>query len=239
MYFQSSGRGRYVADEDDSVCGDLRTWMRQPTQGVIYCHGSGETAQSAINGARFLMRSVGRFFTIHVGDLGFQNWGGPTGVQRVEQAVAYLRSNWNVSGKVALIGGSMGGATALAYTYAHPEEVSCVAGVVPLTNIATVRANPYIASRWPEIDAIYGSPPDADYDGHSPITFATELPEDLPIRIWSSTDDPLTTRAMHEEFIAARPQTEMIDLGAVSHNFPNTPENMRSLTAFLTRHHTE
>lgn len=236
MTWASTTSDRYVAGETDVIHGDLRTELGAQTKGIVWVHGSGETAVLAHQNWAQHLYALAKHATVHVGDLGFQTWGSDLAVTRIGQAITQLRT-MGVTGKVALVGMSMGGCNALNYAVRHPEDVSCVAALIPLTDLAMIRANtsPAIVARYAEIDAIYGAPPAADYTGHSPVGFAGSISAGLPIHIWSSSDDPLVTPAMVDGFLAARPLTGHTVMGALGHDVNHAM--IPGLLGFLAKHH--
>lgn len=208
---------RYAPNEVDILVTTAAVDIGGQPRGIVYCHGSGSSAEESAVEIRWLSDTLGRRSVLHMGDLGFQTWANDTAVDRIGQAIDSLRLI-GVSGKVALVGASMGSGSALNYAYRYPEQVACVAACIPMTDIEFIRNNPNVAAPWvAEIDAIYGTPPDADYSGHSPILFADEIDPDLPIKIWYSDNDVLATPAKVMEFVAARPQTEVQSMGAINH----------------------
>ena len=212
-----------VLSEQNIVSGSLRTWTGEQTRGVVICHGSGATAEDTSYAVRRMSHDLAKHATVHIGDLGFQTWGSDLVIQRIDEAITRLGQE-GVEPPVALLGISMGGGSAFNYAHAHPEKVACVAAVIPLTDLNDARANPWLTARWPEMDAIYGAPPDNDYTGHNPVDFAPDLPADMPVHIWSSSDDGLARPATHQAFLAARPQTMFTNLGPVAHTFPRSAE---------------
>lgn len=220
-------------DEQNIITGGRTSWTGEQPHGVIVCHGSGTVAEDTTYSLRRMIHALGKHATIHIGDLGFQTWGSDVVIDRIDAAVTRLQSA-GVETPVALLGASMGGCSALNYAHAHPSKVKCVAAVIPLVDLADARANPWLTTRWPEIDAIYGAPPAADYTGHNPVGFATDLPSDMPIHVWSSSDDGLARPATHSAFLAARPQTGFTQLGPVGHSLPAAAEP--GVTGFIARH---
>lgn len=216
--------------EQHIVLGGLATWQGAQPKGVIWCHGSGEDASTSyLNGYR-LVTELAKRSTVHVGDLGFQTWGNDTVVTRIDEAIDHLEATYGVTTPVVLVGISMGGCSALNYALRNPDKVAGVAAVIPLVDLDNSRNNAALSYRWPEIDAIYGTPP-ADYSEHSPVEFAAQLDPEMPIHVWSSSDDTLAPQSTHEAFVAARPQTGFSDIGAVGHTFPTT--NIDAVLEFI------
>lgn len=224
MIFTTSTVGDIASGETDVVMTNLRSVVGKSEYGVIFAHGSGADALSSLYGMRFFFQSLARHATIHFGDYGGQTWGSDLVVERIGDAIDMLRTEHGVTGKVALFGASMGGCSVLNYAYRYPEDVASVSALIPLTDLNNARANPWLTDRWPEMDAIYGSPP--DFTGHNPVQFAAAMDPDLPIRLWSSSNDGLAQPSTHHAFVAARPQTVLTNIGAFGHSVPNTAERI-------------
>ncbi len=229
--------GRYWPGEADIIWGTTLTDLRTQPRGIVFAHGSGDLADSASHAGREFFDWLARRATVHVGDLGGQTWGSDAVVDRIDAAVNLLVNSYGASEPVALVGVSMGGCSVLNYALRHPERVACVALLIPLTNLSNARANPWLTGRWPEMDALYPNGATGDWDGHNPIEFADELPEDLPIKIWYSSDDGLVPPATVEAFVTARPQTESRLVGAYSHSLPlQRPLNVE-IARWIEAHH--
>lgn len=226
--------GVLAAGETDIVAGGLNTWAGVQPKGIIVCHGSGVNGTDTWYSVRHIIRRLAQFATVHVGDIGLQTWGSDVVVSRIDEAIDLLASTYATEAPVGILGLSMGGCSALNYAVRHPERVAVVAAAIPLLDLNDARANPWLTARWPEMDAIYGTWPGAAWDEHSPVDFATDLPSDMPIHIWSSSDDGLARRPTHEAFMAARPQTGFTDLGPVGHSLPAAHDT--HVVGFLARH---
>lgn len=220
MIRRSAGKDRYWAGETDIVWGTFKTELGTQPRGVVFAHGSGDLAESASNTGRFLLNRLARRSTVHVGDLGGQTWGSDAVVDRIDAAIDYLVTERGVVEPVTLVGASMGGCSVLNHVVRHPERVSCVALLIPLTDLNNARANPWLTGRWPEMDALYPDGVSGDWDGHNPIDFVDDIDPDLPMKIWYSSDDGLVPPATVEAFVAARPQTEADLVGAYGHSVP-------------------
>jgi len=123
----------YAAD-NEVVLGGVDSWTGDQPRGVVFCHGAGDLFADPLLDQHPLLLGLSEFATVHVGDLGGDTWANDLGVARVEAAITRLRS-WGVTGKVVLVGMSMGHAVACAYAKAYPENVAGIAGVIPLVDI--------------------------------------------------------------------------------------------------------
>lgn len=213
------GKDRYAAGEYDYIVGTSRSWARTQPNGVIFCHaGSGTATSVAIDAnLRTLLATLGRHATVHAGDLGGSTFGNDTGVTRVEQDRAYLRATWGQAGPLVLVTASMGFITATNYALRHPTEVAAIGAVVPGIDLADLMTR---GAGIPElIDAAYPPGYNDTTDGplHSPIQFVADLDPDLPIHLWTSSNDPYAFPATADAFVAARPQTGRTNLGALGH----------------------
>lgn len=216
-------QGAYIPGDDPEtgehscIFGTLQSFDGTQLNGVVYCHGSGDTARSVLSkNAQFqLAYRNGRHATVLVPDLGFQTWGNDTGIARVGQADDYEHDTLGVEGKIVLVAISMGFSNAAAYALANPDNVLGIAGIIPLTDITDVMARGAAA----EVNAAYGGYDDAtDGPTHNPVRFAADLPADMPIRLWSSPADVLTPYSTAEAFVDERPQTKLTTLGMYGHS---------------------
>lgn len=227
-------RGRYVANEDDVVLGTVKSWTGQQPTGVVFCHGSGDTVVQPFRDQVSLLYGLARQATVHLGDLGYETFCNDLAITRVGQAIAHLRSSWGVVGPVALVGMSMGAGNALTYALHHPEDVACVAGVIPLTDLvdAMTRIDPA------GINAAYGGAYNDAIHGptHNPIRFAADLPADMPIHLWSAGSDPFTPASVTQAFVTARPQTGFTDVGAWGHTDAAVSAAASGIVQFVRAH---
>lgn len=233
MITGTAAKNRYALGEVDILLGTLKSDQGKQPRGIVFCHGSGDTAESAAHSFRFQFNMLAKRALVHIGDLAFQHWAADPGINRVRQAISELHRR-GVTGKVALLGMSMGAGLALNYANRYPEDVECLALTIPLTDLNDARANPYLSTRWPEMDALYPNGKTGDWQGHNPIEFAATMDAALPIKIWHSTDDPLARPAPTAAFLAARPQTESQSMGAVAHTVPRS--FFREIEQFLSEH---
>lgn len=213
------GLDRYFTGEYDAVFGTARSWAGAQSAGVVFCHGANESATIAYadNAQRAIMRGVGLNATVHVGDLGGTNtWGNDTAIARVEDAVTYLRSGWGQGGPVVLVGISMGNLSAMAYALANPDDVAAIASVIPALDLNDLVTNRGMGAA---INPAYGGAYNDGTDGptHSPVLFAADLPA-VPIKLWYASDDPLCVASTVTAFVAARPSTVTVNVGALGHS---------------------
>ena len=145
------GKGLSAPGETEAVIGSNLSWLGEQPAAVIFCHGADDLAIDPFRDQYALLRGIAPYATVHVGDLGGNTWANDVGVARVRAAVLHLREKWGHTGKVALIGMSMGHAVACAYAKAYPGEVACIAGVIPLVDmnhaISIMNLSPF-TYRW-------------------------------------------------------------------------------------------
>ncbi len=195
----------------------------EPPPLVIYLHGAlGGPSLTVVNvHERPLLRALAKKSLVACSLWGGSTtFGNSTAISRVVSGIASLRTSLNVDlGPTILVGGSMGAGTALAVALSIPGEIACVAGIIPALDLADLRDNNRLGLAS-SIDAAYGGAYDDEIHGpaHSPVRFAQELPEDLPVRLWTSSNDTATVPSTADEFVSLRPQTERTNMGAVGHS---------------------
>ena len=225
----SYGRGRIttIPTEYDLIYDRAYTPGRSPVT-VIFCHGSGENATTTMTKpeSHSQMRAFAKNNRVLVGDFGGQTWGNDVVIKRVKEAVDYAGGD-----PVVLVGASMGGCNALAFTRAYPEKVLGVALLIPLLDITTILDMGYES----QVDAAYGGNYDDAVHGpyHNPVRYATELPASLPIKMWTASNDPLALPSTADEFVSLRPQTERQDLGPVGHTGLAIIASTPSMTSWI------
>lgn len=116
--------------------------------GVIYLHGATQTELQVLDYAAYpgltnIIKAVAAAGWPVLGVYaGGDKWGNATGLARVSDAKTYLQGTIGAkAGTVALIGGSMGGLTALNWAKANLASVSCVVGLVPVSDVSDIVTN--------------------------------------------------------------------------------------------------
>jgi pimeloyl-ACP methyl ester carboxylesterase len=192
---------------------------------AIFCHGAGDTA-STFNayikvGQRAIFDEVAQTYILHAGDLGgAYTFGNQSAVDAVDDAYDYLVSAWGCTGPALLVAGSMGMTVALNYAKRFPTRVKAIAGAIPLTHLTGL----YVSGvgQAANIDAAYGGTYDPVLEGAlwDPAQFVrNEVSNDLRMKVWYATDDPLVFPVYTTEFLTVlRPQTERQSLGALGHS---------------------
>lgn len=149
MSNKSSKTGGYHTGEREVV---IRP-RNKPTQdryGVIYCHGATADARVATgiagSGQPTLLQRIADIggYNIFVADLGssLTNWGNSEAMSRMDEAFTYVVSTLGFrSGKVHLIGASMGHVVNLRWTIADKTRVASITGIIPAYDMQAIRVN--------------------------------------------------------------------------------------------------
>lgn len=209
----SLGQSRYVAGEWDAV---FRTTSLPATTPLVWCHGNYGTAAGDYSGYHAELRQLSQRHTVIAADLGYNTFGNDTGITRVGQALDYLAATWGATGPAVLVGASMGGQVALNFAVRYRERVAAVAGIIPALSLTAQPGNPAAD----EIDLAFPPAYDAGnptHLAHDATHFAPDLPDDMPVHLWTSSNDPICIPAFTAAFLAARPQTGHTDIGAHGH----------------------
>lgn len=201
------------------------------TDGVLFFHGSGETARTtyAQTLVRAMLEDIGQTSVVIMADFGLQAWANNTAVARAVEAMNYGEANLGVTGKWTLVGGSMGNANAFATAKANPTRVKGIAGIIPLMSIPDIMAKGVTA----EVNAAYGGTYVDATDGptHSPISMAMDPL--LPIHLWCAPDDALVPITIAEAFVATRPQTKLTVLPNGGHSVASIGNAAAAVAAWV------
>lgn len=191
-----------VAGENLWVIGSVDAWLGKCPP-MLVCHGNGSTAKDFLQGWAWAPYFARQGFLVACADFGGpSNWGGPTSVTRMGQALDYLNAK-GAAGPAVLFGGSMGALTALNFAKANPTRVKAVALTAPALNLT-----PFAAV--PEVNTAYGGTyvPATHDPNYNPVTYGAGLPSKLPIKMWTASDDIDAPEANHAKpFFNVRPQT--------------------------------
>jgi hypothetical protein len=159
-------------------------------------------------------------FPTIVGELaGAQTFGNPASVSAVDDARAYLVSRFGCDPtRFLLAGASAGTLTALSWLLANPSGgCLAVAVTVPALDLQDLHDNRGYGA---QIETAYGglAAYQAALPTHSPVVFASSLPAGIPIRLWTSSNDPVVIPASADSFVANAPNVSRVDLGPVGHD---------------------
>lgn len=193
-------------------------------RGVLYGHGrdqNGQTLLTVYNVGKEGLADEG--IPLVSADLaGARAWGNPTSVARVGDARTFLDSKLAPKNdKVLLYGGSMGSLALLNWARANKASVAAIALFLPIVDLDAVHGYaPYAA----DIEAAYGGSLaafNAAKDASNPMAHVEDY-EDIPIKLWYSTTDPIATPEPVAVFKAAvGANVELASMGAQNHTLNN------------------
>ncbi len=178
------------------------------------------------------MRSLTDTYKFPVGSIGtLTYWGNST----IRTQISTLRTNMQStlatsSGRVNLLGVSAGGITALNWAKNNLDKVHSIVLLIPVLDVQAIYDVPRSVTFKNEISAAYGGRPG---DSDNPIKYASQL-NGIPISVYYSTNDTVTTQAESEAFILAS-GAEGNSMGAVGH-FWGSPWNANAAGAFFEEH---
>lgn len=198
---------------------------------LIYCHGSGDTAETVPgkSGQAVLLAALAQRYTVVAADLGLQVWGNDTHIARVADAVAYAAS-LGATGKVTIVTASMGTLGGLGYLLRNPGNVRAAGCVIPaldLEQLLSVAASEINAAYPPAYDDAVNGPT------HSPVKYAASLPTTVPIHLLTSSTDAIVLPSTADAFMAARPATKRTDIGTAGHSEASILAAVAPLTSWL------
>jgi len=113
-----------------------------------------------------------------------------------------VKEGWARTGRVALMGGSAGGFTALNVAAHHPDLVAAVIALYPVTDLLDLSASTYRFEAG-DLKRLVGALPDARdlYVDRSPITYAAALR--APVLLLQGDTDPVVSPERTAAFAAA------------------------------------
>lgn len=163
-------------------------------RGVIYCHGALST-ETQVLGTTFpntaaIVAAIANIYPTLACRFSGDAWANDAAIAKVALAKTYLQGTVGAkSGKVFLLGGSMGGALAMAYARANPTLVAGLILLEPVSDLQDIATNNR-GSLAASLNAAYsGGYSDATYGAtHNPTTFASSLAA-IPVQTWYATDD--------------------------------------------------
>lgn len=205
-YHVSTSVGRVFAGETDEIW-TPRT-PRSGRCGVVMCHGSGNpqagidlTAQPSSVKLMAALASAG--IACIAGDFGNQSWGNDTIMSRIDAAWTVLKAQFPAmrTDKLALIGGSMGGAATARYSQLHPDRVACHVGLIPLWDLlAFYAANPGAIAT--EVGAAWGVTAPAALPAGASIAAGASLAAGVPLLAGYSSVDTTVLPAWVTAYVA-------------------------------------
>lgn len=206
---------------------------------LIYAHERNNdakgTAKSPPNAQLITLLAEYGFASI-VPDLGGTLWGNPSSNVFMNYAHNYITAGQG--GKVNLLGLSHGGLSVLNWARLYPDRVNAIALIQPALSLADLKVveGGVLAN---EINVAYltgGGYSDVD-DGptSSPVIYAEDMDQDIPICIWSSADgfDTVTRSGPVNEFLEKRPSTKWINLGPLPHGLQAVINSRQEVLEFF------
>lgn len=164
-------------------------------------------------------------FAVAAPSLSFENsWGVPEGVAYARTFVKALRTFLKATDDPhPIYGGSMGAATSIQYACQYPDDVSCIALIIPALDLEYLRQEDvveglalrsFINESWDK------TPLDSNVtplpEGGNPINRASEISH-IPIHMWlSMTGDDISHR--WEDFVEDHGNCEVTDIGTFDHS---------------------
>lgn len=145
--------------------------------GVIFCHGNTGRSwdSSGADFAQVVNALADAGYPVLSGDWGGSStWGNDTTIARITTGKAYLQASMGAkAGKIILVGASAGGQGALVWAAANPTLVSCLVGLLPVSDVNDIFVNNR-AGIAANISSCYsGGWSQATYGAtHNPVTIA-------------------------------------------------------------------
>lgn len=181
-----------------------------PKVGILYCHASnGQAAEAQYFGGvhTIVAALVSAGHPVLACELGgATTWGNDTSLARVTTARSYLQASMGARpGKVALLGLSMGGLTALAWAGANSALTAGVVGLIPVVNIADIHTSNR-GGATATINAAYGGAySDATLGAtHNPQRMAAAGKyAGIPIRTYYGDSDAICVPATQTAFASS------------------------------------
>lgn len=211
-----------------------------PLPPVIFCHGAGSDATAIIS----LTDSVERIardvtnagYTMLACDLGGTGtWGNDTVISRINDAYTYAQTLPGIrTGRVLLLGTSMGGLSSLVWTAGHMGQVHGLAAIIPVIDVNDIHANNR-GGFTSAINAAYsGGWSQATYGAaHNPLTIATAgTYAALPMQIHYGTTDAICLPAKAIEF-GTKTNSTLLPLAAGHENLAYQSVDTAALIAFF------
>lgn len=166
---------------------------------AVFCHGHGEDAWLPMQAQRYgqyqFLRAVAEAgYLVISGDFGGNLWGNDTAHAQIGATITYAQGSLGgKAGKVAIIGTSMGGCTALSYGARYPAQVVCIVAVGPACDLTLMDP------KFGTVDLAYGGAYSDTVHGpdHNPQKMATlGKYSSMPVRIWYGDTDTVVAPSL-------------------------------------------
>lgn len=198
-----------------------RSYKPGSRKGVIVMAGWTASVDAAAEGVTsgvedmFISRDIANAGFPTISCAGDSSWGNST----IRTSISTLKTNAQsalfATGKVHLWGISMGGLAVLNWAKDNPTLVQSIAVAIPCINPQRLYDDdPLGIGISASVDAAYeGRPADAD----TPILNAESF-VDIPMKIWYSTTDTVSTVTSEMTTFASDTGAEIVSMGAVGHS---------------------
>lgn len=213
---KNRGEDRYggppMPTQIDVVCSSIG--VPSPKRALIICHPRAATADAMFSDPLWtrLYQDLSEKYVVSVSDLGGPlTWGNNLTSSAISGIKSMLETDWGTSGKIGLLGISMGGLAALNYAKSSPGSVAFVCGMVPALNLAdlqTVSGGIYET----EIDNAYGGNYEEGSEGpiYSPYVYRASYPAStVRTAFWYTEADDITRPQWVTAMQAAQPAIEL------------------------------
>lgn len=200
-----------VAGEDGYLLAALRERFDATSPGVLLSHARAQTASFVAPATDAAMHRV----IAPLADTGFiclsslwghmSNWGYAAATTAMSTARTWLTSTGGAkTGKVAVVGLSMGFVAAANFAAANPTLVSALIGILPACDLDAFQANPTFTA---EIDSRYSNDYATNGAPRSPLAIASTVT--VPTLMVYATDDATVDPDSVEAFAAAAPDATL------------------------------
>lgn len=202
------------------------TWAADGSKmGIIYMHGATQTEAQMVDGANYgplkiTLRAlaVAGYPIIGVYAAG-DAWGNATAKSRIDDAKTYLQGTMGAkAGKIGIIGGSMGGLTALNWAKSNLSSVACAVGLVPVSDVTDMHTNNR-GGLTASINTAYSTWSEATYGAtYNPHTYAAGSLTGLRYKAWYGLTDTTVIPATVTDVVTAIGATASSQSLAGDHN---------------------
>lgn len=160
-------------------------------------------------------------------------WGNDTHQANTLQLRENCQADWG-GFRFHYIGTSAGGLNGLNLLVANPDLLRSVSILIPVLDVQDVYDNNRESFASVISSAYGGRPPDS----HNPMSNLEAIAATgVPIKLWASTSDSVTPWSITEEFVdTLGDQVELVNMGALGHNWNYTYWNPESIVEFLEAH---
>lgn len=221
--YRSHGFGIYRANERHILRSNRLHSRNGQRVGVLVLHGSGGTASLVDAHPAAIEMARRGYLVLGIDAGGLTTWGNDTCLAAIGDGKTYLQNTLGAkTGKIALIGNSMGSAAALSWLRANAASVYCAALSLPIPNVEAVRAGNR-GGLQAEIETAYVN--NAGWQAaratRNPVDFVNDLvAANVPIRLDYSLNDGIGLPAETTSFASSLGALATLDnYGSVGHTY--------------------